>query len=91
MQDLVLLRNFQDPPLCNIVINSGDPPLCNIVINREDPPPPISYYVIYGQPLIARMFGVFAIDEIIRYRGTRFPGSRTLCHPGIHSKNLLKQ
>ena len=29
-----------------------------------------------------RMFGVFAIDEILRYRGTRFPGSRTLCHPG---------
>ena len=28
-----------------------------------------------------RMFGVFAIDEILRYRGTRFPGSRTLCHP----------
>ena len=22
-----------------------------------------------------------AIDEILRYRGTRFPGSRTLCHP----------
>ena len=29
-----------------------------------------------------RMFGVFAIDEILRYRGTQFPGSRTLCHPG---------
>ena len=28
------------------------------------------------------MFGVFAIDEILRYRGTQFPGSRTLCHPG---------
>ena len=28
-----------------------------------------------------RMFGVFAIDEILRYRGTRIPGSRTLCHP----------
>ena len=27
------------------------------------------------------MFEVFAIDEILRYRGTRFPGSRTLCHP----------
>ena len=25
-----------------------------------------------------RMFGVFAINEILRYRGTRFPGSRTL-------------
>ena len=30
-----------------------------------------------------RMFGVFAIDEILRYRGTRFPSSRTLCHPGM--------
>ena len=30
-----------------------------------------------------RMFGVFAIDEILRYRGTRFPGSRTLCHPAV--------
>ena len=29
-----------------------------------------------------RMFGVLAIDEILRYRGTRIPGSRTLCHPG---------
>ena len=27
------------------------------------------------------MFEVFAIDETLRYRGTRFPGSRTLCHP----------
>ena len=32
-----------------------------------------------------RMFGVFAIDEILRYRGTRFPGSRTLCHPVLIS------
>ena len=31
-----------------------------------------------------RMVGVFAIDEILRYRGTRFPGSRTLCHPGVY-------
>ena len=30
-----------------------------------------------------RMFGVFAIDEILRYRGTGFPGSCTLCHPGL--------
>ena len=29
------------------------------------------------------MFGVFAIDEILRYRGTWFPGSRTLCHPAL--------
>ena len=28
-----------------------------------------------------RTFGVFAIDEILRYRWTRFAGSRTLCHP----------
>ena len=28
-----------------------------------------------------RMFGVFAIDEILRYQWTRFVGSRTLCHP----------
>ena len=28
-----------------------------------------------------RMFGVFAIDEILRYRWTWFVGSRTLCHP----------
>ena len=33
-----------------------------------------------------RMFGVFAIDEILRYRGTRFPGSRTLCHPVSYNK-----
>ena len=31
-----------------------------------------------------RMFGVFAIDEILRYRRTRFPGSRTLCHPVLN-------
>ena len=30
-----------------------------------------------------RMFGVFAIDEILRYRGSRIPGSPTLCHPGL--------
>ena len=36
-----------------------------------------------------RMFGVFAIDEILRYRGTRFPGSRTLCHPGGNTFNFL--
>ena len=30
-----------------------------------------------------RMFGVFAIDEILRYRGSQIPGSRTLCHPGV--------
>ena len=30
-----------------------------------------------------RMFGVFAIDEILRYQGSPLPGSRTLCHPGL--------
>ena len=34
------------------------------------------------------MFGVFAIDEILCYRGTRFPGSRILCHPAV--KDELK-
>ena len=29
------------------------------------------------------MFGVFAIDEILRNRWTLFVGSRTLCHPAI--------
>ena len=33
-----------------------------------------------------RMIGVFAIDEILRYRWTRFVGSRTLCHPVIKTK-----
>ena len=33
-----------------------------------------------------RMFGVLAIDQILRYRGTRFPGSRTLCHRGLQQK-----
>ena len=28
------------------------------------------------------MFGVFAIDEILPYRGTCIPGSRTLFQPG---------
>ena len=27
------------------------------------------------------MFGVFSIDEILCYRGSPFPASRTLCHP----------
>ena len=36
-----------------------------------------------------RMFGVFAIDEILRYQGTRFPSSRTLCHPD-HNQEALK-
>ena len=31
------------------------------------------------------MFGVFAIDEILRYRWTPFVGSRTLCHPDHRS------
>ena len=28
-----------------------------------------------------RMFGVFAIDEILRYRWSPFAASRTFCHP----------
>ena len=28
-----------------------------------------------------RMFGVFAIDEILRYRWSPFTASRTFCHP----------
>ena len=36
-----------------------------------------------------RMFGVFAIDEILRYRWTRFAGSRTLCHPGWDWKKIF--
>ena len=35
------------------------------------------------------MFRVFSIDEILRYRGTRFPGSRTLCHPASITNNIL--
>ena len=31
-----------------------------------------------------RIFGVFAIDEIVRYRGSPFPASRTLCHPVLN-------
>ena len=36
-----------------------------------------------------RMFEVFAIDEALRYRGSRFPGSRTLCHPDQYCPVLL--
>ena len=36
------------------------------------------------------MFGVFAIDEILRYRGTRFPGSRTLCHPALEKDDVYE-
>ena len=38
-----------------------------------------------------RMFGVFAIDEILRYRGSRIPGSRTLCHPDWWWENMLNK
>ena len=38
-----------------------------------------------------RMFGVFAIDEILRYRGSRIPGSPTLCHPGLDIKPTFVQ
>ena len=33
-------------------------------------------------------FGVFAIDEILRYRWTRFISSRTLCHPDNNNNNI---
>ena len=36
------------------------------------------------------MFGVFAIDEILRYRGTQFPGSRTLCHPVEKKYDIIR-
>ena len=35
------------------------------------------------------MFGVFAIDEILRYRGSPFPASRTLCHPAYMELGTL--
>ena len=31
-----------------------------------------------------RIFGVFAIDEILCYRGSPFPASPTLCHPVLN-------
>ena len=40
--------------------------------------------VNYGKCSFAKkqcMLGVYAIDEILRYRGSPFPASRTLCHP----------
>ena len=37
-----------------------------------------------------RMFGVFAIDEILRYRGSRIPGSPTLCHPAQYSADDIE-
>ena len=36
------------------------------------------------------MFGVFAIDEIPRYRGSPFPASRTLCHPAWYIIIIIK-
>ena len=46
----IIKKTLKNPTMyyCNKL---GRPPLCNIVINREDPRPPITYYVIYGQPL----------------------------------------
>ena len=29
------------------------------------------------------MFGVFAVDEILRYQGSPFPASHTLCYPAV--------
>ena len=37
-----------------------------------------------------RMFGVFAIDEILRYRGSRIPGSPTLCHPALNWAGVVQ-
>ena len=37
-----------------------------------------------------RMFGVFAIDEILRYRWAPLVGSRTLCHPATNKTYFLK-
>ena len=37
-----------------------------------------------------RMFGVFAIDEILCYRGSPFPASRTLCHPAWYIIIIIK-
>ena len=34
------------------------------------------------------MFGVFAINEILRYLGSPFPVSRTLCHPDLQQMIL---
>ena len=37
-----------------------------------------------------RMTGVFAIYEILCYRGSPFPASHTLCHPAmVHSEQLI--
>ena len=40
-----------------------------------------------------RMFGIIAIDEIIRYRGSPFSASRTLCHPAlvVNGMNLIDE
>ena len=35
--------------------------------------------------------GVFAIDEILRYRGSRIPGSPTLCPPGSKWLKLISK
>ena len=45
-----------------------DPPLCNIVINGEDPRPPITYYVIYGQPLRPGK-----VHQLVRIFVTKYP------------------
>ena len=37
-----------------------------------------------------RMFGVFAINEILRYRWTPFVGSRTLCHPASEQGSSIR-
>ena len=37
-----------------------------------------------------RMFGVLAINEILRYRWTPFVGSRTLCHPASEQGSSIR-
>ena len=37
-----------------------------------------------------RMFGVFAIDKILRYWWTPFVGLRTLCHPELQSLSFCQ-
>ena len=73
----VVIARFRDK---NVVIAH----FCdkNVVIARFRDKNVECLYRYYGIATKQRMFGVFAIDEILRYRGTRFPGSRTLCHPG---------
>ena len=71
-----VIINFRDK---NVVIAR----FCdkNVIIARFRDKNVECLYIYYGIATKQRMFGVFAIDEILRYRGTWFPGSPTLCHP----------